>query len=51
MNLKFGKLIECIAITPNFNISWIQVTKGTIYYVQIAWLRWYISLIINKKSA
>ena len=47
MEIKFGKLIECIAISPNLNLSWVKFSKGTIYYIQFAWIRWYIQLVIR----
>ena len=49
MKIKRGKLIECFAITPNFNFSWMRFQKGAVYYIQLAWLRWYINLVINEK--
>ena len=49
MEIKRGKLIECFAITPNFNFSWMRFQKGAVYYIQLAWLRWYINLVINVK--
>lgn len=49
MKIKRGKLIECFAITPNFNFSWMRFPKGTVYHIQLAWLRWYITLVINEK--
>lgn len=49
MEIKRGKLIECFAITPNLNLSWMRFQKETAYYIQLAWLRWYIELVINVK--
>ena len=51
MELKRGKLIECFAITPNFNFSWIKFQRGTVYHIQLAWLRWYINLVLMKNTA
>ena len=48
MEIKFGKLIECIAISPNLNLSWVKFSKGTIYYIQFAWLFWYITFATKK---
>lgn len=49
MEVRLGKLIDCFAITPNFNFSWIKFSEGTVYYIQLACLRWYITLVINEK--
>lgn len=49
MEIDCGRLIECFAITPSVNLSWVKTTKGTLYYFQVAWGFWYIQLIFSKK--
>ncbi len=44
MRIKTGKLVECFAILPSLNLSWVRTTKMTIYILQFAWLYWYIEL-------
>lgn len=42
--VNFGKLIEQFAITPTINICSMQTSDKTIYDVQFAWLRWYVTI-------
>lgn len=39
----FGKLPEEFVLLPTINIDWYHTHSGRHYYVQIAWLFWYIS--------
>lgn len=48
MEIKKGKLIECFAVTPNINVSWIKLTDTNVYYIQFAWLFWYITFATKK---
>lgn len=41
-------MIECFAITPNINLSWVKLIGTNIYYLQFAWLFWYITFATKK---
>ena len=49
MKIKVGKLIESFVILPSLSINWMTtnwVRTGeykTIYDIQFAWFKWYIS--------
>lgn len=48
MTIKIGKLTECFAILPTLNLNWFKTSKGTIYYLQLGWIFWYIDITMNK---
>ena len=48
MEIKKGKMVECFAVTPNVNVSWIKLTDTNVYYIQFAWLFWYITFATKK---
>ena len=48
MEIKKGKMVECFAITPNINLSWIKFSGTNIYYLQFAWLFWYITFATKR---
>lgn len=50
MEIRRGKIIDFFAITPNFNFSWTRFQKGTVCCIQLAWIRWYITIVINAKN-
>ena len=37
-----GKIVEGFDVLPSINISWLQTTTGIRWYVQFAWLFWYV---------
>lgn len=44
MKLTTGRIIEGFAILPSLNLSWVRTPKGTIHFLQLAWLYWYIQV-------
>lgn len=48
MEIKKGKMIGCFAVTPAINVNWIQLTDTNLYYIQFAWLFWYITFATKK---
>jgi hypothetical protein len=48
MEIKKGKMIDYFAITPNINLSRIKFLGTDSYYLQFAWLFWYITFAIKK---
>lgn len=44
MRITTGKLTECFAFLPSLNLSWVRTSKGNIYFLQLAWLYWYIQI-------
>lgn len=47
MKIKTGRLIECFVFLPTLNLSWVRTLKGNIYFLQFAWLYWYIQVSTN----
>ena len=43
MEIRKGKMVECFAVTPNINVSWLKITGTSVYYIQFAWLFWHIT--------
>lgn len=48
MEIKKGKMVECFAVTPTINVSWIKFPDTNVYYLQFAWLFWYINFAYKK---
>ena len=48
MEIKTGKLVECIAFLPSLYLNWIETSKGMIFYLQLGWIFWYIEITVNK---
>lgn len=48
MKIKTGKLKECFVFLPALHLSWIETPKGTIYYLQLGWIFWYIQITISN---
>lgn len=48
MEIKKGKLVECFVVTPTINVSRIKYSDTNIYYIQFAWLFWYITFATKK---
>ena len=40
--MGYGKLIEAIAILPQLTLSWLVWNNRKYYFLEIAWLFWYI---------
>ena len=39
-----GHLVECFAILPSINYSWMMTNKGKVWEFQFAWLFWYFTI-------
>lgn len=44
MKITAGKIFECFVFLPSLNLSWVRASKGNIYFLQLAWLYWYIQV-------
>ena len=44
MKITTGRAIECFVFTPSLALSWVRISKGNIYFLQFAWLYWYIQI-------
>lgn len=49
MKVKAGKLKECFVIVPSLSFSWVGLSSGRMYYIQLTWICWYIYLGLYKK--
>lgn len=52
MKVTTGKLTECFAFLPSLSLTWMESYKGNMYFLQFAWLYWYIEchIKLNKNS-
>lgn len=47
MKITAGEIFECFVFLPSLNLSWVRASKGRIYFLQLAWLYWYIQVRLN----
>lgn len=47
MKIKTGRLFRYFIFTPSLNLSWVRTARGNIYFLQFAWLYWYIQICKN----
>lgn len=51
MKVKYGKLIDSLAIIPHIDLEWIVTPQFKLYYIRFAWLFWCVDIdIIYKKK-
>ncbi len=42
MKIAVGKVVECFVFLPTLTLNWIKTNEGSIYFLQLVWLFWYI---------
>lgn len=42
MKTTIGKVTECFVFLPTLSLSWLKSSKGNVYFLELAWLVWYI---------
>ena len=47
MEIKKGKMVECFAVTPNINVSWLKFNSTNVYCIHFVWLFWYITFVMK----
>lgn len=45
--VRAGKLVESVAIWPNLHLNWFEHAGVKIWYLQLAFLLWYVELSHN----